>query len=1058
MKPLKLCIEAFGSYGKRVEIDFTKTSQNLFLISGDTGSGKTTIFDAIVFALYGEGSSLRDKKEGIMLQSQFADRTVTPKVIFTFAKNNHCAEEIYTITRIPKHIRKSKRTGENIRDVVESRGEVELTLPDGSRYTEKDIQDKIISVTGLTKSQFMQVAMIAQGEFMELLRANTKTKVEIFRKLFDTEIYRQITEELKKRRDAKQKEMAELKTKCETAIGLIQIPEEYQEKEEYERLRNNCQKSLGYLGEYLENLKHLEAWEKEIDQESEKAVEKSEKMVRDTEKEAGEAKILQDAFKHLAEAQKRQKELSEQETEWKEQERLVHVLGQVYEIQPSYQMAMESEKRFQENEEILGKDIQELPQWEKAVKETEKKYQDEKPQWEVILKQYHLAKEKYTLSLEIFSERRKKERQKKELEQKITEDEKKYVSLQKDLVDSEKEYEVWKQTAEEYETAGVSLERAEQKLNEAAKKEEEGKKMIALCQDWKKSKKQLEECQKKYEEAKGTAQRANALFLEIEQSFLDNQAGILAGKLEEGKPCPVCGSCHHPRPSLIWEGQVCSQEQMTSAREEAEQAREKVHKASEKANTEALSGEQLWRQMKESGCQIFGCWKDELEPEEFIAEEIEKLKEQAVHCQKERDEFQEKVLKQKEAREKQKNLEKEIELIREKRQQKQEEIHQSEQQLASLASAIQEREKQLSYQTEEEAEEEFKKTETEYLKHKEFMEQCEQARETAQEQYQKKQSRIEQEKEISRKEGKEKERKWQEFQKKLQETELEQKELEQYLAEYPEADFKNRRAKVEDYQQEMSQCKQSIQTFQELTAGKTAPDMEQIQRRLEALTENLEEAKKEKEKIQQYFQPLQQARQILENIQNNHSQTYREGVRIKYLYEIASGTLAGQNKMDLETYVQRYYLSQVLVAANRRFTTMTAGQYEIKMKEIDRAGKQSNEGLDFMVHSLVTDSDRDIKTLSGGESFMAALSLALGIADCIQSTNSGIHLDMMFIDEGFGSLDEHSRNTAVRILKDLAGGQRLIGIISHVTELKDTIDDRLIVTKTNEGSSVKWER
>ena len=237
MRPLKLVMEAFGSFGKRAEIDFTKTSQNVFLISGNTGSGKTTIFDAIVFALYGEGSSSLDKKEGVMLQSQFANLSATQQVTFSFAKSIQKPGEIYTITRSPRHLRKSRRKGQNVRSVVEGSGRLELTLPDGVTYTERDTQDKIESIVGLTKSQFMQVAMIAQGEFMELFRADAKRKTEIFRKLFNTGIYRQITDELKRRLDESRKELAVCKTECRTLVETIQVPGHYPEKKAYEESR-----------------------------------------------------------------------------------------------------------------------------------------------------------------------------------------------------------------------------------------------------------------------------------------------------------------------------------------------------------------------------------------------------------------------------------------------------------------------------------------------------------------------------------------------------------------------------------------------------------------------------------------------------------------------------------------------------------------------------------------------------------------------------------------------------------------------------------------------------
>ena len=161
--------------------------------------------------------------------------------------------------------------------------------------------------------------------------------------------------------------------------------------------------------------------------------------------------------------------------------------------------------------------------------------------------------------------------------------------------------------------------------------------------------------------------------------------------------------------------------------------------------------------------------------------------------------------------------------------------------------------------------------------------------------------------------------------------------------------------------------------------------------------------------------------------------------------------------MDLETFVQRYYLEKILSAANRRFHRMTAGQFELRMMPAQRAGEGKNRGLDLMVYSTVTGKEREIRTLSGGESFMAALSLALGMSDQIQENTSSIHLDIMFIDEGFGSLDEHSRYQAVKVLKEMAEGEKMIGIISHVPELKQEIEDRLLVYKTDRGSMAKWE-
>ena len=178
--------------------------------------------------------------------------------------------------------------------------------------------------------------------------------------------------------------------------------------------------------------------------------------------------------------------------------------------------------------------------------------------------------------------------------------------------------------------------------------------------------------------------------------------------------------------------------------------------------------------------------------------------------------------------------------------------------------------------------------------------------------------------------------------------------------------------------------------------------------------------------------------------------------QLETMYNLLAGKVSGA-RMDIETYVQRYYLQHILNAANKRFREMSAGQYELRLYELAQAGDGKNRGLDLMVYSYVTGKMREVRTLSGGESFMAALALALGMADQIQASSSAIHLDVMFIDEGFGSLDEHARAQAVRVLQQMAGESRMIGIISHVTELKQEIEDQLIVKKDDKGSHVHWQ-
>ena len=232
MRPLTLTLQAFGSYGQRTVIDFTEPNQNLFLITGDTGAGKTTIFDAIVFALYGEASSSRNVKNGTELHSQFAAPGTEPYVELTFSDGSYEGADVYTVRRNPRYMRaKKKGTG-----VIPEAEKVSLIMPDGTEYPSKETNEKLLEIVGLSKEQFMQVGMIAQGEFMELLRAKSADKKEIYRRLFGTELYQQIGDELDRRKKEKEKELGHIRTVCQTEASHIVIPDNYENAEEVREL------------------------------------------------------------------------------------------------------------------------------------------------------------------------------------------------------------------------------------------------------------------------------------------------------------------------------------------------------------------------------------------------------------------------------------------------------------------------------------------------------------------------------------------------------------------------------------------------------------------------------------------------------------------------------------------------------------------------------------------------------------------------------------------------------------------------------------------------------
>ena len=260
-----------------------------------------------------------------------------------------------------------------------------------------------------------------------------------------------------------------------------------------------------------------------------------------------------------------------------------------------------------------------------------------------------------------------------------------------------------------------------------------------------------------------------------------------------------------------------------------------------------------------------------------------------------------------------------------------------------------------------------------------------------------------------------------------------------------------------EYQEKCSVTAGQLVTWEKVLKVKEKQDTFELKMRLkEAETK---ERQLERRKVQLHA-AYQTNRMVFENSKN-----YKEtGIKlaeedkiVKSLYRTAGGRLSGSAKIDFETYIQRQYFKQIIHEANKRLLTMSRQQFMLKLKEENSIGKRSNEGLDLAVYSLVTNSERDIKTLSGGESFMAALAMALGLSDIVGRNAGGIHMDMMFIDEGFGSLDTNARQAAIEVLQKLTDGRRMVGIISHVTELKEQMEHKLVVTRSDKGSKVSWE-
>lgn len=956
MRPIQITLQAFGSYADLTVIDFTKTTENLFLISGNTGAGKTTIFDALVFALYGEASSCQNHKEGLILQSQFRPQDGKDLketfVSLTFEENR----QHYTVRRVPRQERAKKR-GKGVTLINAS---VTLTLPDGSIYPLKETDAKLRELIGLTKEQFMQIAMIAQGEFMELLRAKSDDKKKIFRKLFHTELYDEIVREVDRRRADCNQNIADMKMQFQTVISRLCLPPDREETGDLQEWKQEIEDGLFLHSE--EFLSALQAWNLSLEQEVQTLTQNQAKAQQDRDlcRDAVQAAArLSDLFSHLEENEKERALLKQEE-----------------------------EQRLEAG----------LPPFEEEERQAN-------VQWEQEAENYHRLRERVEKALALFQQKEDAQKKCSLLEQK-----QKAACLTLSNIQEEKNS---LQGREEKTSSELQLlERASIDLAEFQKQLQRSRELSLQEQNLQLEKKNLLQAESALKEAQETYRRITLSYQQARQTseqlrslFLDAQAGLLAASLRDGSPCPVCGSKTHPHPfTLSAQTPLPTESELKSAEKKTEDLRSKQEEASAAAEAAAATKNERQKTFFSSVQQLF------LKANTFCRElEVSFA---AASGPAETVQMPE--------------MENAIGML-----------------LSASAKTVHERNEQLKERAK-------RAEELTSLLH------------------------------LLREEGKQKDLLLEEARSKAAETEkaLSAANSERLLL-HASSDFESRSA-AEAYLQQAGEKEQAARSrFENAQAGakrhadallatktkkqtllkeigdKKRPQTEALQQALCAAEEKLTILT---ERLQKQSHELQENRYALQELSSSSEarrHIFSEYERLDRLYKQMSGNISG-SRMDLETYVQRLYLSKILSSANKRFQEMSGGQYAFRMIRIANAGEGRNKGLDLMVYSSVTGKEREIRTLSGGESFMAALSLALGMADQIQNTSSAVHLDMMFIDEGFGSLDDLARSKSIRVLKEMADSHRLIGIISHVTELKQEIGNQLLITKDEHGSHVKW--
>ena len=1050
MKPIQLTLRAFGSYSAEQTVDFTRPDQSLFLITGDTGAGKTTLFDAIVFALYGEASSNRNRKDGQELQSQFADYDVTPFVELTFSEGG----EVYTVRRSPAHIRAKKR-GSGVTGQSES---VSLTLPDGREYPHRDVDRRLAELVGLTKDQFMQVAMIAQGEFMELLRAKSDDKKVIFRKLFGTELYQRVVEELGRRRKDRAADIARIRTACQTEAAHIAVPGDSPEGEALGLLRQRVLDSdrlnvadMERLTEMLARLclcleERRDAAKADYDAQS-----KRRDACRDR---LTEAEGLNRAFEQLNRAEAALASCREEAPAVAEAAKLLATIKAAYEVQAVYAPLMDAESALRDTEDSLEARRAALPGLIEAREAAAKREVEARGLQEAALKEYSVVSERVNRALEVFAQIAEARSAVEGAEADCKRDEAAARQAEQALSEYEAQAREWRRQTEALSDAGAALERWNRRKDEADALAAELSALKKLDSAVAKQRRLSEKALREYAEARGAYQSARDAFQQKQTAFLDAQAGFLAQNgLKPGQPCPVCGSLEHPAPCRladahrrltreIVEALAAEEKRLNDAQSQKSEAAKVANEVlNERLSQYNEASDRLSARLGLEGARVADMEQALQKLTGDLDAEGARLAADAQALA-----LAQAALRDSESR--RAALSQAAEDARGR-------LARSREALAGLCAALSGHEAQRVFPTEAEARDALNQVQS-------IRDAREKAYRAAKQSAQSADADAQGCEILIRRYTGElpglrdaRDARRAAYDAMLSEKDMGEAEWQAVVSAHRRSEAKSLRASIDAHRARTASAEGMLEAAKKAVGDRERPA-------LDALTAAFGEAEAALTAVQSAYDALREQHRVnratldaLTPRLAERAEIMRDFNRVESLYRRLSGNETGA-RMDLETYVQRYYLSRILSAANLRFREMSAGQFELRMVPEDQAGAGRNRGLDLMVYSNVTGREREVRTLSGGESFMAALSLALGMADQIQAGASAIHLDVMFIDEGFGSLDEHARDQAVRVLRQMAGGEKLIGIISHVSELKSEIEDQLLVTKDEHGSHTQW--
>ena len=1038
MRPIKLTISAFGPYASKQVIDFEELKgRNIFVISGKTGAGKTTIFDAISYALYGEASG--ESRETDSLRSHFADDNTETYVELEFELRG----EKYTVNRVPKQ-KKKKARGEGY---TEKSADATLTLPDGKVITKvKNVTDKIIEILGITREQFKQIVMLAQGEFKKLLLADSVEREGIFRKIFNTYDFEKIQAELKDKAANLSKNRT--KSKHEMEINLKNIKGEHDIViDEYvdfplviEKLKdllerdNNIYKTLNEEGKEVDNNLQVKNQEKAI-------IETNNNLIKEKE-------IITKALE----------ELLSKEDEYKNKSKTIIDGKNAKEVKYIEDKLIETTKKLTKREEDYNLSLKNIDSLKLKQEEANKLLQIEESK--------ECDREKLSVEINNLNKLEEKIIELDSLNNKVMHLKQSAENSKLQIINNKKETEELKKSKEEKELqlkdiATLETKKVELESDIKAKNKtlDEVRELFKVIRSFQNTYIEHNNKAKEYKEFEVEYKKVKENYEKMDDLYKKEQAGILASKLQENEPCPVCGSTNHPNKATIKENLKIP------TKEELKVAKENLDKL-EKENLEKINNLTTLNSNKTTYLEQVNNHLSMLSAtlnidKTFNSETAKVVKNLGTELKSVIDKLKDELLKVIDKISLKEKIEKELNLITTT-------INEREQSLIKLE------ESEKNYTTEltqnitkiDEYKKEIPENITDLKTLNNLIEVKTKELNISKEKLAK--LRLENENLAKKLEGENSTSK--EINKSIEELKLE---IANNQTNFNEAikeqgfdnieDYENAKLKismvevlekeVENYNSELKLTKAKQEDIINKTKDMVFMDITTIDEEIKSIQNDKKELESKLRELHAIIVGNQTVLENVENLNIEFKEIEEEYKVVGELADLANGKKAPY--ISFERYILASYFEDIIEAANIRLEKMTGDRFSL-IRKTSKSKGAGQKGLELEIYDNYTDSSRDVSSLSGGESFKASLSLALGLSDIVQSNAGGVSLDTMFVDEGFGTLDPQSLDNAIDSLLELQRGGRLVGIISHVEELKERIDAKLEVTSTSKGSKVEF--